>query len=405
MPKYPIVAESLSTVSRFDWASNNVDAGMLLEAVASAGIDATDSALVYNAIDIEASVRRYRDAVGEHGVGFAVKANRTPSVLSHLATVVDFASVSSVAEHASAEAAGFTEFRFVFPGDSEELRRVVGETSDGVVFCNSIPQFKEYAGRAKSVGLRLRTGPVSRFGVDVGQLSTLSVRERGSVGHILGHVADVRDIVQLRELIGLLRDATRYLPNVETASLGGGMTALFRNVGADRVRQVLSTELLPYVQAVELEPGADVVMGSGYVVCTVVTVSRNASFQEVTVDASVFSLNTWTDIEFIGCHFIGGADRRRGGPTRISGPTCYEGDVWLISEEAQEFAVGDRLVFRGFGAYSAGMFRPIHGLQYPVEVLVSIASNEDCGHDYEGANAAFRSIRGGAWLDSQSHAE
>ncbi|WP_446225044.1 hypothetical protein ACTWPB_08000 [Nocardia sp. IBHARD005] len=372
MPKYPIVAESLTTASRFDWASNNIDADTLLDAVASAGIDATDSALVYNAIDIEASLRRYREAVREHSVGFAVKANRTQSVLRHMATVADFASVSSVAEYVSAEAAGFTEFRFVFPGDSEELRRVVGETVAGVIFCNSIPQFEEFAGLTKSVGLRLRTSPVSRFGVEVGQLSTLNVCERGRVGHILGHVADVRDIVQLRALIGLVRDAMRYLPNVETASLGGGMTALFRNVGADQVRQVLSTELSPYVRAVELEPGADVVMGSGYIVCNVVTVSRNASFQEVTVDASVFSLNSWTDIEFIGCRLVDGADRRRSGPTRIAGPTCYEGDVWLISEEAQEFAVGDRLVFRGFGAYSASMFRPIHGLRHPVEVLVSI---------------------------------
>ncbi|WP_156895413.1 hypothetical protein [Rhodococcus sp. 2G] len=394
------MAQSLTAVSGFDWASKNLDVDTLLESLPSIGIGANDSALIYNAIDIECSVQKYRETVGEHGLGFAVKANRTPSVLSYLASVVDFASVSSVAEYSSAKTAGFDDFRFVFPGDSHTLRRVVGETSGGVVFCNSIPQFKAYVGRVKSIGLRVRTDPASRFGIEIGQLSTLSVRERGRISHVLGHVANVSDIAQLHSLIGLLREAILYLPRVETVSLGGGMIALFRNVGARQVRQVLSTELLPYVQTFELEPGADAVMGSGYVVCNVVSVSRNSNFQEVTLDVSVFSLNSWTDIEFVGCRFVGAADRRRVGLSRIAGPTCYEGDVWLIVEEAREFVVGDRLIFRGFGAYSAGMFRPIHGLQHPTEVLVSIASNEDNRNDFEGANAAFRSIRGGARLDS-----
>ena len=54
--------------------------------------------------------------------------------------------------------------------------------------------------------------------------------------------------------------------------------------------------------------------------------------------------------------------RADGVPTKIVGPTCYEGDVFAAKALAPRAAAGEVLVFAHCGAYASSLASSLHGL-------------------------------------------
>jgi len=325
---------------------------------------------------------------GSHGLGLnvAVKACRTIGVLTLLAGLDLGADVASTAEWAVARTAGFRRISATGPGFGRaDIGRLL---TAGVAFDAQSPtQLAHVLDRgAAEAGLRLRVplpdglrsstsrGGDSRFGITVGP-ELLDAVARTRVTRLRVHTGEATaQTLEFRARYALL--AASLLDGVRDVNLGGGLLRLSRQPAA--LNQALAAAR---AAAADLncwvEPGAALLLDSGYLVAEVLDVHGDDDQHGITVDASAWNVAPWTYPSF----YLGIEAPRRYGGT-VFGPTLYEKDRFhpdLAAQASQPGpppAVGDRVVGTSFGAYTISNGRCFAGLPLPAQYAVTTAGLE-----------------------------
>jgi diaminopimelate decarboxylase len=349
-----------------------------------------------------AELRADLSVVPGTALSFAVKANRFPPVLAHLARLGAGADVASIAEFAAARRAGLHPVTATAPGLSPaELAclRAGGVLIDAdnmtqlrdLAAATTGPVGHEPAGSpGTAIGLRVRvpispadgapdghqdgTGVAwSRFGVDPAdpELHALLRRHHLSVERLHVHAGELGSPARVRQLTEALVACLPVFPAVHTINLGGGLAALYADREAARQawREVASAlGSLRGPPRLVVEPGMLLTALAGYLVTTVRAADRHPSGHRlITVDASAWNLFGWSRPRPVARYPV-----RPGPPVPhlIAGPTCYEHDVLGRHVLDGPVEVGDRLVFNAAGAYVTSMARTMHDLPPPAEYAV-----------------------------------
>jgi diaminopimelate decarboxylase len=356
-------------------------------AVAAALRDAREPTIVYDSAGIReefAHLRTHLEAAfGDHNphqLLYSVKANTYPGLLRWCAAEGIGASVASTQEFIAARDAGMSPVHATSPGFTRTeilslIQAGVTVNVDNLAQLTAVP-------RGMPVGLRIqvplkpdntpRAEGVSRFGIDPEDSSLDAALAAGdhTVTRLHAHFRDVGTPADLEELAQLLIENAERYPGVRKINVGGGMTRLYKDRGsAAEAWQAFARVLrkLTRTVTVVVEPGAQVVTGHGYLAANVISSVRRADGRRlVTLDASKWKLVAWSDLYLLRPYPGDGPGVR----TDLVGPTCYEKDVWMAGVLVPELAEGDRVIFRGVGAYVTSMAKRMHGLPGPHEIFV-----------------------------------
>jgi diaminopimelate decarboxylase len=344
-------------------------------------------ALIYDLDRLTQQVADWRAAtveIPQLALCFAVKANRHPEVLRHLASLGLGADVASLAELAAAQAAGMSRIVATAPGwhdDDFAVLATAGVTPD----CDSVSQVAAWGAgveRSRRIGLRLRTRGLhygdkarrraSRFGVSPESPGLSAAIERYGlrVGQLHVHTDVWVDEAAVGALMMALTAVLQHFPDVDSINLGGGMGGLYAAPDGHRriwrlVGEAVRTweDLLGRSLQLLVEPGLGIVGAAGYLVATVVAVNDEPDGSRLaTLDASGWNLFPWEPptpvLQF----------PRREGANQchdLAGNTCNEADFLANGVMLAPLAAGDRVVFSGAGAYTSSMYRESHGLAAP----------------------------------------
>jgi diaminopimelate decarboxylase len=310
---------------------------------------------------------------------FSVKANPNLKLLEWLAGQGVGAEVSSMPEYELAQRAGFRLISATSPGltasnISTLAARGVLLNIDNVSQLQCVPS-------GTKIGMRLclpldltgnsQTSGYSRFGIMLDDLALEQALRDGNstVTRLHAHFRDIGNASQLTRLAGYLVAATRRFPQVVEINLGGGMTRLYKDpiTAGEAWNQCAPIfDDLRSGSTLIVEPGAQIITKHGYLGTRVVSVTTRPDGRKlVVVDSSKWNLVCWSEYELISPE-----PTDEGSPTDVVGSTCYEKDVWLANVQLPEVHPGQKLIFRGLGAYVVSLARKMHGLPLPNESLI-----------------------------------
>ncbi|MBB5773565.1 diaminopimelate decarboxylase family protein [Nonomuraea jabiensis] len=371
---------------------------MFLSALRDAAQAAPTPAVLYDLAGIDTMVAELRRDLSELPdvlICFAVKANRCPDVLRHLASLGLGADVASPAELELAMAAGMKVVTATAPALSGS--ELADFHKRGVLLdVSSVSQLRvllDEVGSGVRLGLRVRV-PVSpadrkgkgiewsRFGVDPAdpELHELLRCHRVEVTRLHVHAGEVMTARRARRLVTALLACADQFPEVTTLNLGGGLAALYARPAEARqawaeVAAVLAEHRGRRFRIV-VEPGMLLTALAGYLVVSVRAVDRHPTGHQVaTVDASGWNLLSWTSPRLVAQIPHRPDDPRT---YTVAGASCYEEDYVARSIQAADLRVGDRLIFNAAGAYVTSMARSMHGLALPYEAALVQGSTTKC---------------------------
>lgn len=350
-------------------------------------------ALLYDAAAITRTVENLRAdlaPVADARLCFAVKANRFPPLLRHLAALGLGADVASEPELEAALASGLHPVHATGPALSATALRASGDAG-ALPDVDSLARLRELAAAAdppSSIGLRVRV-PVSpsdaqgaglrwsRFGVDATdpELHRLLADSGIRVVRLHAHTGELATPERVVALVRLLLNCLRVFPDVTGVNIGGGLTLLY--AVRDQARRawretgiLLDAYRTAHGRCPELvvEPGMLLTAMAGFLSVAVTSVDRDPGGRRIiTVDASGWALLDWARPRVVG------VTPDRHGPARpydIAGASCYENDYLLRAAALPPVEEGDRLLLSSAGAYVSSMARTMHGLPLPAEWLV-----------------------------------
>ncbi|MBE3001060.1 hypothetical protein IDM40_20535 [Nocardiopsis sp. HNM0947] len=358
------------------------------EAVLRAARTVGTPALLYDLDAITTTVRALREDTADlpdRGLLFALKANRFPPLLRHLAGLGVGADVASPAEFRAARDAGMDPISATGPGLTGEHLATMAEHGamvdvDGVDQLRSLLRARPVP---REIGLRLRVPMAeqdrtsgrraSRFGAEPADPELHRLLDEAGVRVVRLHVhsGEVGTPERARLLASALLTCLRAFPQVRTLNLGGGLTTLY--VDRQRARQAwkrVAERLADAPVRVLLEPGMLTTALAGYLVVSLRSVDRLPDGRGYAVaDASGWNLFTWGSPRVVARVPDRGGE---GHPHLIGGVTCYENDVLAEEAALTDPRPGDRLVFNASGAYTASMMRDLHGWGPPRQEVVRV---------------------------------
>ncbi|MFL1379518.1 MULTISPECIES: hypothetical protein [unclassified Nocardiopsis] len=356
------------------------------EALLRAARTTDTPALLYDLDAVTATVRELREDLSvlpDPVLLLALKANRFPPLLRHLAGLGVGADVASPAEWRAARDAGMDPVSATGPGlTGAELAAMAAEGA--LVDVDGVDQLRAlFAARPApaEIGLRLRVPMAeqdrtsgrraSRFGVDPADPALhRALADTGArVVRLHVHSGEIATPDRADLLASALLACLRVFPHVRELNLGGGLTTLYTD--RQRARQAwkrVAERLAGTPVRVLVEPGMLTTALAGYLVVSLRSVGRLPGGPGYAVaDASGWNLFTW------GSPRVVARLPERDGPARphlIGGVTCYENDVLAEDVALADPRPGDRLVFNAAGAYTAAMARDLHGWGPPREDVV-----------------------------------
>lgn len=336
------------------------------------------------------NVKALRDAYAEAGLNlelaYSVKTNPHPSVLRAAKNAGMMAEVVSYAELELAKDAGFGH-RIVYNGVIPHSSGKFQEAAHGaVVNLDSLLEVKEVGEIAQkekatiSIGLRVNVdignGIVSRFGIEYGSkewsdtIRYLGQNEFVRINCIHHHVSGCRqlDMYEKRaeKIINVARELRARYVDLGSGFYGPMHPRLKMQFGtyvpsfaeyASAVKNALAKATSDggyYKPTFILEPGKPVVADTVSVFATVMNIRTIMGRTAAAVNVSEYDFGFLAQCRNVPFDVIdAGGDKVRG-PMDICGYTCKEDDV-LYYQYNGELAIGDKIVFRNAGAYSASL--------------------------------------------------
>jgi diaminopimelate decarboxylase len=328
-------------------------------------------ALVYDLTKLRKTAARLQAlCVPFHGqCCYSVKANRHPRILAELADAGFGADVASDAELECAISAGLTPIVATSPGLSTEAIQKIDQLG-GIVFFDHIEQVRAAVGSRLALqhhGIRIALpGDYNGFGFDVpAESDRLSAEFNFRPRRLHVHGGEIGTCAGLIQRLCVIEGYVRQFKTTEV-NLGGGWGVLSNN-GVELAEAFDHLARFSVRLGIRLifEFGKIAVARCGSLVTQVIAVKRRSDLQIIVVDVSSFNLGTLERRQLWGTTST--SERRI--RTRVMGPSCYEGDLFGVYQDAPALQVGDRILFAPLGAYSISIASNLHGLPPPREIV------------------------------------
>lgn len=344
-----------------------------------------------------------------HRIHYALKANSTLALVTHLRELGAAADVNSGGELEVALRAGFTPDRIVFTGVGKTPAELERAVAVGVAAINAesfgevdrIAAVAQTLGRRANIAVRINpdveagshphisTGSAAtKFGVSLDDARRMiqDVARRPSLRVVGLHVhvgSQITSVAPLARGAAIAADLAReFIANgamLEHLDVGGGLGIPYREgqevVSPDEYARAIIPMVIGTGLTLVLEPGRWIVGPSGLLLTSVVDLkSRSDGGTFVIVDAGMTDLmrpalyGAWHTIEPV---------RPRPGPAApvdIVGPVCETTDTFASARPLAPVEVGDLLAIRDTGAYGAVMASNYNRRPTAAELLVDRGS-------------------------------
>jgi carboxynorspermidine decarboxylase len=207
----------------------------------------------------------------------------------------------------------------------------------------------------------------SKLGVSIDQVVEAVTRSRGRLAGVTGaHFHTNCDSVSLRPLLATLRHSEAHLASffgqLEWMNLGGGY--LF-NKATDLEGFFEAVDLLrtKYDLDVFIEPGADLVRDSGYLIASVLDLFTSDGKTIAVLDTTVNHMPEVFEYQFtpdVAGHVENGCYKYI-----LAGCTCLAGDIFGEYAFDEPLEIGSRVVFLEAGAYTLVKAHMFNGVNLP----------------------------------------
>jgi carboxynorspermidine decarboxylase len=309
---------------------------------------------------------------------YSIKSLPLVSVLSFLKPHVDGFSVSSLFEARLAEEmlAGQGSLHLSTPGiKPDEIEELVALCSH--ISCNSTGQYQRISASKTFDNLGLRVNPklsfakdprfdpcrqFSKLGVDLNEVAALDYLNiiKGLHFHTVYSETDSKPLLQT--LDKLQRVMGNKLARLNWLNLGGGY--LSDQVYDDPllIDKIISLKN-EFNLDIFIEPGNAVVGNAGYLIATVIDRFNSDGKAIAILDTSVNHLPQVFEYQVqpeLNEHIENGQYT-----VLLAGNTCLAGDIFGEYRFHQPVSVGDKVVFKGVGAYSLVKANRFNGYNLP----------------------------------------
>jgi carboxyaminopropylagmatine decarboxylase len=299
----------------------------------------------------------------------ATKAWAMPAVFPQMRDTLDGTTASGVYEARMGHEEFGREVHVYAPAYTEaEVRELVGIA--GHIYFNSpeqiarfLPLVKEKPGIA--VGIRVNPGfsnatlggglydpcaPGSRFGTTAGELDRLPWDDI-DIFHVHALCESMDD-----GSVGLIDHVARvfapYVRRVKTVNFGGGHFINKPGYDVGRLIAALKAFRSEFGVEVILEPGAGLVVDTGYLVATVIGLTHNEKDIAILDTSASTHMPDVLEVPYIPPIYGAAEPGSLGHDYILGGKTCMTGDVIGEYSFAKPLRLGDRLVFGDMMQYS-----------------------------------------------------
>ncbi len=267
------------------------------------------------------------------------------------------------------------------PADIKELCL----TSDHLLFnsCSQLERFKptvmaHAAGTGKQIELGIRINPEHSEGAvamydPCAPGSRLGIRRDQLQENLLDGISGLhwhnlceQDADCLERTVGAVEERFGdIIPRMRYVNFGGGHHITRPGYDLERLIRVVNNFKARWGVQVYLEPGEAVALNCGYLVSTVLDVTR-ADMQIAIIDASV-PAHMPDVLEMPYRPYIIGSSEahEKAYSYRIGGLSCLAGDVAGVYSFDRPLAVGDRLVFSDMAIYTMVKNNTFNGVRLP----------------------------------------
>ena len=366
-------------------------------------------AYVYSAATLLRHYRLFDEALawGPHLVCYAVKAASNVAILKLLGDAGAGMDVVSEGEYRRARAAGVPSCRIVFSGVGKtraEMRHVL-EGGVRQINLESEPEMEALSQVADAMGVEvpvtLRVNPdvdarthekiatgrsENKFGIPIARARDVYARVAALPGlravgidvHIGSQLTDLDPYRLAYRKVAALTEALRGDGHViDRLDLGGGLGIPYERTNLPPPLPsdygALVREAVGHLGcAIEIEPGRLIAGNAGVLLASVIYAKAGEGRDFLILDAA---MNDLIRPAMYGAHhdIVPLAEPEAGAPTRpldVVGPVCESGDTFARARELPHLDAGDRVAFRGAGAYGAVMASEYNSRPLVPEVLV-----------------------------------
>jgi carboxynorspermidine decarboxylase len=257
---------------------------------------------------------------------------------------------------------------------------------DHIVF-NSLRQVRLFAGRAgqagREWGLRINPecstqehaiydpcSPGSRLGVTREQLGDCLP---DGISGLHFHTLCEQDSDALETTLQAVEERFgEFLPGLQWLNFGGGHHITRPGYDIERLCRCINRMQQKYGVQVYLEPGEAVVLNTGFLVSSILEITRNGDVTNVILDTSAAChMPDVLEMPYRPPLMGSGEAGEKTNTYRLGGPTCLAGDIigdYSFDHPLQE---GDRLVFEDMALYTMVKNNTFNGMPLPAILLLT----------------------------------
>jgi carboxynorspermidine decarboxylase len=185
-----------------------------------------------------------------------------------------------------------------------------------------------------------------------------------------------------------------YIRKVEAVNFGGGHFINKPGYDVDALIAAIKAFRAQFGVDVILEPGAGLVVNTGYLVASVIGIHRNEKTIAI-LDASASThmpdvLEVPYTPEIIGASIIEPGDAPQPHSYILGGKTCMTGDIIGEYAFSKPLAVGDRIIFTDMMQYSFVKNNTFNGVPLPDLAVLSEAGNYQVLKSFGYADFRYR---------------
>ncbi len=179
----------------------------------------------------------------------------------------------------------------------------------------------------------------SRFGVDY---KVINENVRNEITYIHLHNSDHKNFEQCQKIYDEIQNILKFFPNLRNLNIGGHLEDLSFEDGINYlniIRKIIPNDINLYV-----ELGDFLFENVGTLYSKVIDIRKDDNIQFVTLNFSKMANQRWA-------YPIYNTNSNNLIKTIFFGCSCCETDIYLETE-AEEFAIGDEVIFKNISPYS-----------------------------------------------------